>query len=503
MRVKNSIRNISASLFGQFFGILISFINRRVFINVLGVELLGVNGLFSNILSLLSLAELGVGIAIIYGLYKPIAEDDKETIKGLMKYYKGIYQNIGITITLIGLALTPFLNFVIKDTQNIDNINLIYIIFILNTSVTYFLSYKRSILIADQKKYIETILHYFIFFLSNLMQIIALLLYKNFVLYLVINLFLRIVENVYIMRYVDKRYPYLKNNKSAKLNENKRRELNKNISALAFHKFGSVIVNSTDNIVISKFLGLAWVGLYSNYVVLTSALVTVLSQIFGAVTASVGNLNATSSNSKTFDMYSNIMLVNFWMYGFSAILFNILSTDFIVVWIGESFLLSKSVVLVLTFNFFLNGTRRTTLLFKDAKGLFWADRYKPIAEGVLNLLISISLVQKIGFIGVFLGTIISSLLTTFWIEPFVLFKYGFEVKVITYFSKYFKYLTITIIAFLITSIITSFINLTPMLNLIVKLVVSVLIVNIVYYLFFCKTKEFQYFKKVLNTILTR
>ncbi|MEA4967940.1 MAG: hypothetical protein VB048_07490, partial [Bacteroidaceae bacterium] len=462
---------------------------------------LGVNGLFSNILTLLSLAELGVGIAIVYSLYKPIADNDEITIKGLMEYYKVVYRAIGLFITLVGFSLLPFLNYVIKDANYVGNIEIIYCIFVLNTSVTYFLSYKRSMLIADQKKYVETKIHYFVFFLSNLIQILSLLIFGNFILFLIISLISKVIENFVIIRYVDKRYPYLKKTKGAKLNSNERKSLSVNIRALAFHKFGSIIVNSTDNIVISKYLGLAWVGLYSNYYIITSALVTVLSQIFGSVTASVGNLIVTSSNEKTVDMYFNIMMVNFWLYGLTCILFYILANDFITLWIGEQFLFNKAIVFVLSVNLFLNGTRKTTLLFKDAKGLFWADRYKPIFEGILNLIISILLVQKIGFIGVFVGTIISNIFSTFWIEPVVLFKHGFNIKVSTYFLKYFKHLLISIIAFLLASSLTSFIAFSPLLNLVLKLLVSFLTVNVVYYLFLSKTKEFHYFKKIIDNLI--
>lgn len=501
MRVKNSIRNMTASLIGQIFTILINFINRRIFIRVLGVELLGVNGLFSNIISLLSLAELGVGIAITYSLYKPIAEKDNKKINALLNYYRIIYRNVGLFILFLGLSLTPFLNNLIESDTNINNLYLIYVIFILNTVVTYFFSYKRSILIADQKNYLVTTYHYLAIFISNIVQIIVLLIYKNYILYLIVNIIIRIAENIKISKVADKQYPFIKGLKTNNLEENERRELSKNIKALAFHKFGSVIVNSTDNIIISKFVGLYWVGLYSNYVIITNALITVLSQIFGAITASVGNLNISSSKDKTYSMFNNIFLANFWIYSFCSITFYILSKDFITLWLGNKYLFNNYVVLILSINFLLNGMRKTSLIFKDAMGLFWYDRYKPFAEALLNLVFSVILVQQIGFPGVFIGTIISNLLTCFWIEPYIVFKYGFQKNVIHYFVKYGFYILATIIAFLVINYLSYLINYSPIVNLIIKGSICVFMINTIYTILFYKTKEFKYFITLFRKII--
>lgn len=500
MRTKNSIINILVTTIGQVFAILINLLNRRVFITVLGIELLGINGLFSNIFTLLSLAELGVGIAIVYSLYKPINDNDFIKIRGLLNYYKSIYVKVGVFIFIIGLLILPFLDFVIKDSAGIKNLNVIYLIFLINTTVSYLFSYKRSVLIADQKNYIIMIYHYTLFFLSSVIQIVVLLLFGNFLLYLVISILSRLLENLTITRYVNIKYPHLKNVKDSRLSILDRRMLNKNIKALAYHKFGAVIVNSTDNIVISKFVGLQWVGLYSNYVIITSALVTILSQVFGSVTASIGNLNITESNKKNMEVFNNIFLANFWIYGFSAITFYILSSDFISIWIGDQYLMANSIVFVLALNFFLNGTRKTTLIFKDAKGLFWADRYKPLAEGILNLVFSILLVQKIGFIGVFIGTILSNLLTTMWIEPYVLFKYGFQKSVIEYFTKYLKYFAITSIAFIITLYLVSFVEFNVYINLFIKLAVCIISINAVFALSMYRSNEFKHIKSLAQRV---
>jgi O-antigen/teichoic acid export membrane protein len=441
-----------------------------------------------------------VSIAIVYSLYQPIATNDNKRINALLNYYRIVYRNIGCFILLVGLILTPFLGYLIKNDTSVDNVNVIYWIFILNTVVPYFFSFKRSLLIADQKNYIVLACHYSMLLASYILQIVILILYKNYILYLLISVLFRAIENILVTKIVDKIYPFTKGLKTTKLDENEKRELSKNIKALAYHKFGSVIVNSTDNVIISKFVGLSWVGLYSNYAIIISALNTILGQIFGSITASVGNLNASASKEKTYSMFNNIFLANFWIYSFCSLTFFILSKDFITLWLGNKYVLNNFIVLVISVNFFLNGMRKTSLMFKDAMGLFWYDRYKPIAESVLNLVFSIILVQKIDFPGVILGTIISNILTCFWIEPYVVFKYGFQKNVLQYFIKYVLYVLTSIIAFIITTFSVSLINCNTLTNLLIKGIICVVVINGIYIIFFHKANEFKYFLMFIRKV---
>nr|WP_144927968.1 sugar translocase [Paenibacillus bovis] len=503
MRVKNSIKNMGAALLGQVLILALSFINRIYFIKVLGVELLGVNGLFTNLISLLSLAELGIGIAIIYSLYKPLANKDEENIKALLNYFRVIYRNIGIFIIILGFIIMPFLDYIIEGEHNISNLNLIFTLFIMNSSVTYFLSYKRSILIADQKNYIVSLYHYGSLIFSNVLQIGVLVIYENYIFYLLISLIFNIIENLALSKVANKKYPFIKRLKDNKLERGQKKELNKNFRALAYHKLGSVVLNGTDNIIISTFLGLYWVGLYSNYLIITTALNKILGQLFGAVTASVGNLNVLSSNVKKYEMYNNMLFASFWLYGFSTITFFVLSKDFISIWIGTDFILENLVVFFITINLLIEGTRKASLVFKDAMGLFWYDRYKPLAEAILNLAFSIILVQHMGITGVLLGTIISKILTGMWIEPYVVFKYGFKMKILPYFLKFAYYLLITLMTFLLTYYISSFIQFTAFINLILKFALCVIFINLIYGLVFIRTNEFNYFYKLVKTLILR
>ena len=280
MRTKNSIINLVVALIGQLTGIIISFFARLIFIRLLGSEYLGLNGLFTNILTILSLAELGIGSAIIFSLYKPLAQNNKSVIKSLMNLYKVTYRIIGITIIILGFIFLPFYKYLINDIPQIPYLDLIFLMFVLNTAVSYFFSYKKSLIICDQKRYITIIYKYFYYFLLNFIQIIILLLTKNYLLYLVIQIFFTIIENISLSHKANKLYPYLKEKNIEPLNKDIKKEIKRNISAMMRHKLGGMVVNSTDNILISKFIGLTAVGIYSNYYLIINAFQLIFNKFF-------------------------------------------------------------------------------------------------------------------------------------------------------------------------------------------------------------------------------
>ena len=440
MRTVSSIKNLIFAFGGQFLGIIISFIARIIFLQVLNSEYLGINGLFTNILTILSLAELGIGTAMNFSLYKPLAEQNKEKIKSLMYLYKKAYIIIGIIILVVGIAISPLLPFFINEMPDIpENIYFIYILFVINTGISYFFSYKRALIVSDQKRYIATIYRYGFYFLLNVAQIICLLITRNYILFLVLQIIFTLLENIFVSIKANKMYPYLKEKNIDKLLKEETKEIKKNVFAMFFHKVGEIVVKSTDNIIISKFVSLSAVGLYSNYYLITNALNMIIGQVFTSIVASIGNLGATENKEKLKNIFNKVFFLNFWIFGFSAICLYILFNDFISLWLGAEYLLPESVMLVIVVSFCIEGMRKSVLDFRDALGIFWYDRYKPIFEVIINLIASIILVQKIGLAGVFVGTIISTLTTSFWVEPYVLYKYGFKMKLRDYFKQYLKY----------------------------------------------------------------
>ena len=497
-RTSNTIQNIKFAIIGQIIGILIGFISRKVFVVFLTIEYLGLNGLFSNMLSMLALAELGVGGAIVYSLYKPIAQGDTETIKSLMRLYKNIYTYVGIFILVAGCSLTPFLHLFIKELPNIPNIRLIYIIYVLNTAVSYFFTYKRSIIIANQKWHIVTAYHYSLYFCMNVAQMLALWLTRDFILFLLLQFASTVAENVLLSKKADKLYPYLRDKSILALSSEVKNEIKKNVFAMVLHKIGGVIVFSTDNILISKLVGLTAVGIYSNYMLIRSALNTVTGIVFQSVSASFGNLNALASDEKKLEIFQVINFAGAWIFGFCSICLVVLINPFISLWLGDEYLFPMTTVVLFVTSFYLTGMRQAALTVRDAMGLFWYDRYKPIFEVIINLVASILLGQTFGVNGILGGTVISTITTCFWIEPFVLYRYGLHAPLRSFFIRYGLYTTVTLAAGAATALLCSFVPGSGIIGLGTKFAACTVISNIIFIMCYIKTKELKY---LLNIVL--
>lgn len=503
MRTENSIRNTVVGILGQVFSIIINFISRTVFIHVLGADFLGINGLFTNVLSMLSLAELGIGNAIIFSMYKPLAYNDKNKLNALMNLYKKAYRWIGIIVGVLGLMIMPFLNYIINEPPNIENLNVIYILFLANSVVSYFYVYKSSIIIADQKNYIMTIRQQIYNFIKIVVQIIILITTHNFILYLFIQVIGTFMSNLSISKKADLLYPYLNDKNVPKLDNQSKKSIYKNILAMMTHKVGEVAIGGTDNIIISTFVNVYWVGIYSNYFMIISMLNNFLSQIFTSLTASVGNLNVKESKEKSYDIYKKMFFLNFWLYGFCSICLLVLINPFIQIWIGKDYLMKMNVVFIIITNFYITGMRQTTMIFKNTFGLFWNDRFKPLLEAIVNIVVSIVLIKKLGVIGVFLGTFISIITTAFWIEPYVLFKHGFKKKMLIYFAKYILYLFITLAAGIITEYLSLMIQGNIYISFIVKVLICLIVPNIIFLIVCIRMKEFEYFKILLLKLIKK
>ena len=496
-RTKNSVKNLYTALIGQGIGFIVSFIARIFFIKILGREYLGLNGLFTNILTILSLAELGVGEAITFSLYKPLAEGDVKKCTMLMQVYKKVYNTIGLIILVIGISFTPFLSLVIKTMPNVPNIELIYILFVINTAVSYFFSYKRNLIIADQKRYIATFIRYLAHIVFTFLEIVYLILFKNFIGYLIIMILATLADNIMVSIKANKMYPYLKNKDNIPLDEESKKGIIKNTKAMMMHKVGNVVVNSTDNVLLSTFVSLDAVGLYSNYYFITNALNSVSQHVFNSVVASVGNMFVVDGKEKRYSVFKNIYFLNFWMFCFIAVSLLCLFNPFIELWVGKEYLFTFDVVCIIVINFYIYGMRKSVITFREASGLFYKDRWKAVFEALINLVSSIILAIYFGTFGVFLGTLISSVTVCVWVEPLVLYKYGFERKLRDYFKIYFKYLIITVICCSLTYYLCSLITFGRFLSFIIKCIICVIVPNLIIIIIFRKTVEFNYLKNLI------
>lgn len=491
-RTEYSARNTTVAVISRFSAIFMGFILRIVFTHTLSESYVGVNGLFLDIVNILSLTEMGVGTAITYALYRPIEEQDIEKQKSLMKLYCKFYRIVAVIVTIIGVAIIPFMDYLIKDQPDVDHLIFIYILYLTNTVSSYLLIYKRTLLDAHQLSYIGTIYQTSSWIIQDVIQMAILLFTRNFILYLLVNLLTTVICNVCISRRADRMYPYLKDKDVAPLSKSEQRDIFKNIKAMLMHKIGTVVVNNTDNLLISAFVGIVSVGMYSNYYLVIGSIKQVLEQVFQGITASVGNLGVTSDEKRVKKVFEASFFLCHWLYGFSAICLYELLNPFVELSFGANYVFTRNIVLMLCMNFFITGMRNASLVFRDSLGLFWYDRYKSIIEAVLNLVISIILVQHLGTAGVFLGTIISTLLTSAWVEPYVLYKYRIKSSCLDYFWHYGIYCCVVAGSWYLTSRLCSLYHGGLIMTLIVRLLICCIVPNLIMLICYCQTREFQF-----------
>jgi len=483
---------------------IIGFLAQAFFIRILGAEYLGLNGLFSNILTMLSIFELGIGSAIIFNLYQPIASNNIDEIKSLMKFYKKSYRIIALVILLFGLFIIPFLPYIV-GTVSIDvNIPIIYILFLLSTVSSYILAYKRSLIYAYQKNYIINYTQLGRIILLNVLQILILYFTRNYYLYLGLKIVLQLLENIVLSVLADQLYPYLNDKNVTDIDPETSKNIFRKIKALFFHKVGSIIVLGTDNIIISSFLGVVTVGLYSNYYMIINAVNVLFAEIITSTVPSVGNLLVTNDSSKSFQVFRKIRFFNFWIACFSAICILVLIQPFIILWVGEEYLLGFGVLCVLVINFYQKMMRRTYGAFKDAAGIWEEDKYIPLVESVLNIVFSILMLKIFGLAGVFLGTIFSGFILWCYSYPKLVYKKLFHRSYWDYaketLSYFFLFLLLAVITYLIASI---FVFENIFLQLTINLIVCFIIPNIILIVIFYYTENFQYFYHLIQKMVRR
>ena len=454
MRIKNSVSNIVFGLGNIFVCNILNFISRSVFIYVLGTKYLGVSGLFTNILLMLSLSELGIGSAINFSLYKPIADKDINKISILMSFYKKAYRIIGCVVALLGFIMMFFLNYFIKDSVAIPDLKIIYLLFLFNTVSGYFMSYKNTLVSAYQKDYTLVPINVSMSVIINLFQITNLLITKNYIAYITLQIILSFVQRVIINFVINKRYSYVNFKCTEKLPQEELNTITKNVKAMFFHKIGEYCVLGTDNIVISAFIGITTVGIYSNYNMLITTVNTIIMIVFDSTSASFGELIAKESNQKKHDTFKVLYFLGFWIFGFAAICFYNLLSPFIYLWLGESYLVASSVIIPITINYFIVGMRVPLSIVKMSGGVYSQDKFVPLIQSAINLFFSVLLVRHIGLAGVFWGTVISCIVP-FIYRPYVVYKYIFQHTCKSYFKKYFSYTLVFSINLILTSFLCS------------------------------------------------
>ena len=498
MRLENSVRNIRTAWIFQLVHILCQFITRTVIIKVLTIEYVGLSGLFSNVLTMLSLAELGIGEAIIFSLYSPIAKKDEKTINAIMAFYKKVYISVGILILVVGVAITPYIGFFIKDIPDIKDLGLIYVLYVFNSGVSYFFSYKSTFVTATQSNYLVVLNNGVWEIVMVISQIVSLYLTKNYVIYMCIGVAFVIIRNISITVLANRRFTYLREKSKDKIPAEIVDQIKKNTGAMILHKIGTVIVFATSNVILSKFVGLVSVGIYTNYYTITNSVSLFINKFFDAISASVGNLAVEENTDTQEKVYHRVLFINFVLYTFACTcLMSLLNAFIRDIWLGPEYLFSQGIVALMAVQTYITGMRRATQTFKNAKGLYWYNRYMPIYESILNLIASIVLVNIVGVAGVILATIISSVCTCVWIEPHVLYKYGFQKSAKKFYVKYLLYGFVFICIMGATFAITSLVDGTGILVFVGKMIISSIIPPLAIWSIYRKSDEFNY---LVNTV---
>lgn len=504
MRTKNSIKNICMGLITQLVIIALGFISRKVFLDNLGSEYLGINGILTNILSMLSLVEGGIGVSIVYNLYKPLAEKNEPKIIALVQLYKKIYGILAFIIFILSLIIYPMIDLLVKKDTDIPYVGIVYFIFVIKNMISYFNAHKWSLINADQRGYLLSKYNLIFKVTTTISQIIILKITNNYILFLLIESIIFIVQNIYNGRIVNKLYPCIKTKKKYEVDNATKENLIINVKALFLHNIGSYCVFGTDNLLISALVNIKTVGLYSNYTMITTQLSILIQIIMNSIGHSVGNLIATENKEKVYSIFKVTYFINFWIYSIAVIFLYNLLEPFIDLWLGKGLLLDKLTFIVIIVNFYINGMRNSISTFKSKAGIFSNDKYIPLIEAVVNLGASIILVKYFGLAGIFIGTTISTILLPLWTQSKLVYNKVFGKSVIEYFKKYIFYMTITIIACIITTkICNSLIDEINFIKLVLKGLICIIIPNLLYITIFFRTEEFKYILNIFKPIITK
>jgi len=425
-RTYNSLRNVKVNMMGQLLTNVIKFACRTVFIQTLGKEYLGISSLYTNILLLLSVSELGFSNVVTYSLYRPLAEGDEAKIRSIMAFFKKAYRIIGLVILGTGLLLMPFLPVLMNGTTDKVNIYFYYLLYLGQTVISYFFfAYKQTLLMADQKKYVVDRVVFGVKAGLGLTQIVSLWVYPSFLLYTLLSIVSEVVVNLIVSIQVDRRYPYLKQ-PADKLPVGEIKKVFTQVYAMFLYRVCNIVGQSTDNLIISSHISVLMVGLYDNYAMVIAVLQNVLGSVLGAFTGSLGNLYVLESDEKNERVFRALNLLNLWFIIFSSVCCLVLFQPFITLWVGADYLFDNLVVLIIVMNFATNYMQGVVQIYKDATGLFVRGKYRPVATVILNLGISLILVRSMGIAGVFLGSIISRMCTTWAYDAWLIHRHAFH-----------------------------------------------------------------------------
>lgn len=445
-RTKNAVLNILCGVVVQILNLAILFIGRAVFAHFLDVSYLGINGLYSNIFSVLALAELGLGNVIQFFLYKPVLLDDKERINSLVKYFRKLYFIIAGVIFGAGVALIPTLKYIVNSDLSDAELIFYYVLFLINSVVSYFSAHNIALLAAYQDTRLQKYTVLITNFVAQIVQIFVLVYLHSYAVYVVVTVLATGLNVVIINSICNSRFKNIFSHKAMQPSDEDKHYIIDNIKSTFVYKIGATIINNTDNILISMIISTAAVGYYSNYYMVVMAIQGFITIITNSLISAVGNLSASGNVKRMQEVFNVMLLIYHAIAAFGAISFYYLFDDLIPLWLGERFLLDRPTTFAIAFSFYLTNSISPIWMFREANGLFDKVKYLLLATASVNIIFSIILGKYFGMMGILLATSIARIVTQVWYEPKIIYSNIFKSSQSDYWKKEFKYVFITILA---------------------------------------------------------
>ena len=498
-RTKNSVKNIKYSVINKFVTMFLSLVSRNIFLRILPIEYLGINGVFSDIFVMMSLADLGLATAMAYSFYKPLAENDEEKITALVTLYRKLYTIIALVIAVIGLCFLPFLDYVINTDINIPYLRLYYLISLFNTVVSYLFAYKQSLISADQKMHIIQKFSIWMAIFKIIIQTLVLYLTHSYAAYLCVGIVNAVAYNLLVNHQANKNYPYIL--KRAQIDVREKKEIYSNVASVFIYKVSSVIMDGTDNMLISVIVNTAMVGIYTNYLTVINRITQLVGSMFWSITASVGNLMAEGDHKSIRKTFDQMMIMGDWLGAFTVVCIFCLIQDFIGLFFGWDYVMDMATVVAVLLNVYYSIVVYPVIMFREATGLYKRVRWIMFICAAENLILSIILGKLAGAFGVILASFISKITTTFWYEARLLTKEILQEKQRVYYLKMLLNAATMVIFGGITYLLSSRIIVTNLLVWLVKGCICTIIINVLYFIRYMHNDEFKIIvHKIMGTL---
>lgn len=506
-RSKNVALNASWAIVSQLVVVIFGIASRKVFLDHLGAELLGVNGLFSDVLSLISFADLGFGTAIMFSMYGPIARKEFSSVASYLLFFKRIYNYVICAVILISVAFVPFLSAVQTDIP-LNELRIYYLLFQISNVIQYVWAYRESYVIACQEERKLSMANLIYAILSNILLIVSIIAFESFISYLVVNIACITIKKVILNVYITRKYPITRLENAKELQKDEKKSVLRKSMALLVTKIGNLAINQTDSLIVSYMLNVTLWGFASNYLMIKKAIFTITDKIYASVLPSMGNLVAFNDKERELNVFLKYDFLNSWLHTFCFVGLACLSTPFVSLVFGENVTLSKSFVFVFCLASFIDGLRSPISILREATGSYEVDKWYTIVAAIVNLGLSIPLAHFFGLNGVFIGTIFAMIVLHIF-RTFVLFRGGdYSITVVEYLFIVLKHILLGIAVYFTTDffvgIITGYSSgiLSFILSLLVVAILPNLLLTVVFnknaFYLECRTIVIDKLNKILS-----